>query len=45
MSAQASAPTTSETPDYGVLRWLVAATFIVILNETLMFNSMKSLMA
>ena len=43
MSAQASAPTTSETPDYGVLRWLVAATFIVILNETVMFNALPSL--
>jgi DHA2 family lincomycin resistance protein-like MFS transporter len=45
MSAQASAPTTSETPDYGVLRWLVAATFIVILNETVMFNALPNLKA
>ena len=30
--------------DYGVLRWLVAATFIVILNETVMFNALPSLM-
>src|SRR5881409_1172366 len=43
MSAQASAPSASETPDYGVLRWLVAATFIVILNDTVMFNALPSL--
>ena len=30
--------------DYGVLRWLVAAAFVVILNETVMFNAMPSLM-
>jgi len=29
--------------DYGVLRWLVAATFVVILNETVMFNALPSL--
>jgi DHA2 family lincomycin resistance protein-like MFS transporter len=33
-----------EPRDYGVLRWLVAATFIVILNETVMFNALPSLM-
>jgi MFS transporter, DHA2 family, lincomycin resistance protein len=30
--------------DYGVLRWLVAATFIVILNETIMVNAIPRLM-
>ena len=30
--------------DYGVLRWLVLATFIVILNETIMVNAMPRLM-
>jgi DHA2 family lincomycin resistance protein-like MFS transporter len=30
--------------DYGVLRWLVAAAFVVILNETIMFNALPSLM-
>jgi DHA2 family lincomycin resistance protein-like MFS transporter len=29
--------------DYGVLRWLVAATFIVILNETIMVNAIPRL--
>lgn len=29
--------------DYGVLRWLVAATFIVILNETIMINAIPRL--
>ena len=31
-------------PDYGVLRWLVLATFIVILNETIMVNAIPRLM-
>ncbi|MDO9457280.1 MDR family MFS transporter [Nocardioides sp.] len=31
--------------DYGVLRWLVAATFIVILNETIMINAIPRLTA
>ncbi|WP_084596499.1 MDR family MFS transporter [Nocardioides aequoreus] len=31
--------------DYGVLRWLVAATFVVILNETTMVNAIPALMA
>src|SRR3954447_388542 len=31
-------------PDYGVLRWLVAATFVVILNETIMINAIPRLM-
>ena len=30
--------------DYGVLRWLVLATFIVILNETIMVNAIPRLM-
>jgi DHA2 family lincomycin resistance protein-like MFS transporter len=33
-----------QTRDYGVLRWLVAAAFVVILNETIMFNALPSLM-
>jgi DHA2 family lincomycin resistance protein-like MFS transporter len=32
-------------PDYAVLRWLVAATFVVILNETIMLNAIPRLMA
>jgi DHA2 family lincomycin resistance protein-like MFS transporter len=31
-------------PDYAVLRWLVAGTFIVILNETIMVNALPRLM-
>src|SRR3954454_12147428 len=31
--------------DYAVLRWLVLATFIVILNETVMINAIPRLMA
>jgi DHA2 family lincomycin resistance protein-like MFS transporter len=31
-------------PDYAVLRWLVAATFVVILNETIMINAIPRLM-
>lgn len=35
----------AEAPvDYGVLRWLVLATFIVILNETIMVNAIPRLM-
>src|SRR6476661_2729075 len=42
----APAPTErGTTPDYGVLRWLVAATFVVILNETIMLNAIPRLMA
>lgn len=33
-----------QSRDYGVLRWLVAAAFVVILNETIMFNALPSLM-
>src|SRR4051794_29529447 len=41
----ASAALTSErSTDYGVLRWLVLATFIVILNETIMVNAIPRLM-
>ena len=39
-----SRPGADQSRDYGVLRWLVAATFIVILNETVMFNALPSLM-
>ncbi|HEY3014934.1 MAG TPA: MDR family MFS transporter [Nocardioides sp.] len=42
MSDQSATPAAT-TADYGVLRWLVAATFIVILNETVMFNALPSL--
>src|SRR6478672_2674110 len=39
------APATTDTDaDYGVLRWLVLATFVVILNETIMVNAIPSLM-
>jgi DHA2 family lincomycin resistance protein-like MFS transporter len=34
----------AQPQDYGVLRWLVAAAFVVILNETIMFNALPSLM-
>jgi DHA2 family lincomycin resistance protein-like MFS transporter len=37
-------PDTVQDRDYGVLRWLVAAAFVVILNETVMFNALPSLM-
>lgn len=36
---------TKAAPDYAVLRWLVAATFVVILNETIMINAIPRLMA
>ena len=43
-----SATVTEEQPatsgDYAVLRWLVLATFIVILNETVMINAIPRLM-
>src|SRR5690349_13532606 len=39
------APTTTDpTAGYGVLRWLVLATFVVILNETIMVNAIPRLM-
>ncbi|MBS43018.1 MAG: MFS transporter [Nocardioides sp.] len=43
-SPSAATPTTGDAPDYGVLRWLVAGTFIVILNETIMVNAIPRLM-
>src|SRR3954464_4933280 len=36
--------TNSGSGDYGVLRWLVLATFVVILNETIMVNAIPRLM-
>ena len=38
-------PQREAAPDYGVLRWLVGATFVVILNETIMINAIPRLMA
>lgn len=45
MSHGSTTPTTSLTAksDIAVLRWLVAATFIVILNETIMINAIPRL--
>ena len=43
-TAATSSPTSTATPDYAVLRWLVAATFVVILNETIMINAIPRLM-
>lgn len=37
--------TAAEGADHAVLKWLVAATFIVILNETVMINAIPRLMA
>ena len=34
----------AEAPDYAILRWLVGATFVVILNETIMINAIPRLM-
>ncbi|GAB3991307.1 MDR family MFS transporter [Nocardioides marmoraquaticus] len=42
MPPEASA---EQARDYTVLRWLVAATFVVILNETTMINALPQLMA
>ena len=39
------APEPTPAPDYAVLHWLVAATFVVILNETIMINAIPRLMA
>ena len=47
MSATGTVPpdtTTEPAPDYAVLRWLVGATFVVILNETIMINAIPRLM-
>ena len=41
----ATPPAGVEAPDYAVLRWLVGATFVVILNETVMMNAIPRLMA
>jgi MFS transporter, DHA2 family, lincomycin resistance protein len=35
----------TSAPDSAVLRWLVGATFVVILNETIMINAIPRLMA
>src|SRR3954447_978688 len=46
MAHDASAPVAgarTSTGDMAVLRWLVAATFIVILNETIMINAIPDL--
>ncbi|NUR06633.1 MAG: multidrug efflux MFS transporter [Nocardioidaceae bacterium] len=44
-AAGAADDTTADQPaGYGVLRWLVLATFIVILNETIMINAIPRLM-
>lgn len=44
-SPTTAAPGRADAPvDYGVLRWLVLATFIVILNETIMVNAIPRLM-
>ena len=43
--AQSSEATTAPAPDYAVLRWLVGATFVVILNETIMINAIPRLMS
>jgi MFS transporter, DHA2 family, lincomycin resistance protein len=46
MDTPHTAPAAVDTaPDYGVLRWLVGATFVVILNETIMINAIPRLMA
>jgi DHA2 family lincomycin resistance protein-like MFS transporter len=37
-------PAATDAADYGVLRWLVLATFVVILNETIMVNAIPRLM-
>ena len=46
MTTPTAAPAHQDAPaaDYGVLRWLVLATFIVILNETIMVNAIPRLM-
>lgn len=43
-SSPTDATATTPTADYAVLRWLVAATFVVILNETIMINAIPRLM-
>jgi MFS transporter, DHA2 family, lincomycin resistance protein len=43
-AAATAAPTEAASGDYAVLRWLVGATFIVILNETIIINAVPRLM-
>lgn len=45
MDGRPSSESSADSRDYSVLRWLVAATFVVILNETTMVNAIPSLMA
>jgi DHA2 family lincomycin resistance protein-like MFS transporter len=45
MTTTPAAPVREAAPDYAVLRWLVGATFVVILNETIMINAIPRLMA
>ena len=45
MRAAPALPERDTRPDYAVLRWLVGATFVVILNETIMINAIPRLMA
>jgi DHA2 family lincomycin resistance protein-like MFS transporter len=40
----ADAAAAQQKADYGVVAWLVAATFVVILNETIMMNAIPRLM-
>lgn len=44
-TSASSGATKTSTGDMAVLRWLVAATFIVILNETIMINAIPDLKA
>lgn len=44
-SAESHGSEATLAPDYAVLRWLVGATFVVILNETIMINAIPRLMA
>jgi DHA2 family lincomycin resistance protein-like MFS transporter len=43
-AARPGTSTAAGAADYGVLRWLVLATFVVILNETIMVNAIPRLM-
>ena len=45
LMSDTTAAATDERADYAVLRWLVLATFIVILNETIMVNAIPRLMS
>ncbi len=44
MTTAPALPQREAAPDYAVLRWLVGATFVVILNETIMINAIPRLM-